>query len=82
MTIYIHRIVNSLNEFLHNDLSFNPAYLPILINDHYVESVTQYALDPHEALKAIWNPATIEARQAVIDALPKIQVISVAGTIE
>lgn len=42
----------------------------------------QVEVDNHEILKHIWNNGTMSERQALLDALPKIQVISVAGTIE
>lgn len=39
-------------------------------------------VDNHELLKAMWNNGTMAERQAIVDALPKIQVISVAGVIQ
>lgn len=39
-------------------------------------------IDDHEVLKAMWNQGSLQERQAIVDALPKIQVISIAGTIQ
>jgi hypothetical protein len=41
----------------------------------------QVEVDNHELLKHMWNNGTMNERQEILDALPKIQVISIAGTI-
>jgi hypothetical protein len=38
-------------------------------------------LNNRDILKHMWNNGTMSERQALLDALPKIQVISIAGTI-
>lgn len=39
-------------------------------------------LNNRDMLKHMWNNGTMSERQEILDALPKIQVISIAGIIE
>lgn len=86
MILYVHSLID-FEQNVAYQLVTTLAHLPYPVGwpepnatDKHV--VKEVELDSHEALKGLWNPATQQDRQAVIDALPKIQVISTAGMIQ
>lgn len=84
MIIYVHAVFHPDGTVLREEVSVDPAHQLDLGNDPIgsTVSVAEYEINNHEVLKALWNPATMQERQAIVDALPRIQVISVAGIIQ
>lgn len=84
MIIYVHIVYHPDGTALREEVSVDPAYQLDLGGDPVgsTVSVAEHEINNHEVLKAMWNPATMQERQAIIDALPKIQVISTAGIIQ
>ena len=85
MNLYVHTYYTSGGVILRQVANFStarPETFPAVEQPGEFYALREAEVDSHEALKAIWNPSELSGRQAVVDALPKIQVISTAGTIQ
>lgn len=81
MYIYHHKHQSSSGVLIAESISLfqTPTFENVAAND----SVTSQEIffDNKDVLKMMWNPAA-QAVLAIVDALPKIQVISTAGIIQ
>lgn len=83
MILYVDLEISPTGNVIQKRGSFDPAR-PLLVkmqDSNRVETI-EFDLNHRDSLKAMWNPGTFLERQAVLDALPKIQVFSIAGTID